>query len=179
MYVSLGTLFNAAPAFYRNCFDAFRELDAQVVLSVGRTISMDSLGPPPANIVVQPHVPQLEILQRAAAFVTHGGMNSVSESLFHGVPVVVVPQMSEQEIVGRRAEELGAAVCLASGAVTAERLRTSVDRLLTDGRFAAGARAIGETFRAAGGATGAADAVLDFTRRAVSPRPVNQVPSPT
>jgi MGT family glycosyltransferase len=179
VYVSLGTLFNADPAFYRNCFDAFHELDAQVVLSVGRTIAIDSLGPPPANIVVQPHVPQLAILQRAAAFVTHGGMNSVSESLFHGVPVVVVPQMGEQEVVGRRAEELGAGVCLAGGAVTPERLRTSVGCLLTDGRFAASARAIGETFRAAGGAAAAADAVLDVTRRAVSGRPVNHVPSTT
>ena len=43
-------------------------------------------------------------LQRAAAFVTHGGMNSVSESLRMGVPMVTVPQMGEQEIVSRRVE---------------------------------------------------------------------------
>jgi len=42
-------------------------------------------------------------------------MNSVSESLYHGVPVVVIPQMGEQEIVGRRVEELGAGLCLARG----------------------------------------------------------------
>ena len=38
-----GTLFNANPAFYRSCFDAFGGLDAQVVLSVGKTISIESL----------------------------------------------------------------------------------------------------------------------------------------
>ena len=165
LYVSLGTLFNANPAFYRSCFDAFGGLDAQVVLSVGRTIAIESLGPPPANILVHAHVPQLQILERAAAFVTHGGMNSVSESLFHGVPMVVIPQMSEQEFVARRTEELGAGVFLAKEAVTPQSLRSAVERLLTDDGFRGRARAIGESFRAAGGVMSAADAVLAFTAR--------------
>ncbi len=140
-------------------------LDAQVVLSVGRRISIESLGRPPANILVQAHVPQLQILERAAAFVTHGGMNSVSESLFHGVPVVVIPQMSEQEFVARRTEELGAGVFLAKEAVTPESLRAAVERLLADDGFRVRARAIGESFRTAGGVMSAADAVLAFTAR--------------
>ena len=165
LYVSLGTLFNADPAFYRHAFDALGGLDAQVVLSVGRRISIESLGRPPANILVQAHVPQLQILERAAAFVTHGGMNSVSESLFHGVPVVVIPQMSEQEFVARRTEELGAGVFLAKEAVTPESLRAAVERLLADDGFRVRARAIGESFRTAGGVMSAADAVLAFTAR--------------
>jgi MGT family glycosyltransferase len=107
VYVSLGTLFNVNASFYRSCFEAFRNADFQVVLSIGRTVPVDSLGVPPANILVQPHVPQLDVLARASAFVTHGGMNSVNEGLFHGVPLVVIPQMSEQEIVGGRTAELG------------------------------------------------------------------------
>jgi MGT family glycosyltransferase len=165
LYVSLGTLFNADPAFYRSCFDAFDGLDAQVVLSVGRTIAIESLGPPPANILVHAHVPQLQILERAAAFVTHGGMNSVSESLFHGVPMVVIPQMSEQEFVARRTEALGAGIFLAKEAVTPQSLRTAVERLREDDEFGRRARAIGESFRAAGGVMKAADAVCEFTGR--------------
>lgn len=165
LYVSLGTLFNANPEFYRSCFDAFGGLDAQVVLSIGKTISIESLGRPPANILVHAHVPQLQILERAAAFVTHGGMNSVSESLFHGVPMVVIPQMSEQEFVARRTEELGAGVFLAKEAVTRQSLRAAVGRVLAGDGFRGKARAIGESFRTAGGVLKAADAVLAFTPR--------------
>jgi MGT family glycosyltransferase len=164
VYVSLGTLFNTDAAFYRNCFEAFHGQDFQVILSVGANISMESLGVAPPNFIVQSHVPQLEVLRRAAVFLTHGGMNSVSESLFYGVPVVVVPQMSEQAIVGRRVEELGAGLCLAKKDATAEKLRASVQRLLAEQGFRRQAAVVGESFQAAGGAARAVSAILPFTR---------------
>ena len=164
VYVSLGTLFNAEPGFYRDCFEAFRGLDAQIVLSTGARVSIDALGQPPSNIVVRSHVPQLEILRRAAAFVTHGGMNSVSESLVNGVPLVVIPHMGEQEIVGRRVEQLGAGIFVAKESAAPDVLRSSVERLLKDDSFAARARDIGQSFRDAGGVQRAADAIRAFSR---------------
>ena len=170
VYVSLGTLFNDALPFYRTCFEAFGAVDAQIVLSVGRRIQLESLGTPPANLVLRTHVPQVELLTRTTVFVTHGGMNSVSESLFNAVPMVVIPQMGEQEIVGRRVEELGAGVFLGKDDVTAERLRSSVETVLSDARFAAQAGVLSQSLRAAGGVARAADAVQSFTRAARHPR---------
>ena len=164
VYVSLGTLFNDALPFYRACFEALKDLDAQVVLSVGSRISLDALGPPPPNMLVRTHVPQLALLERTAAFVTHGGMNSVSESLFNAVPLVVIPQMSEQEIVGRRVEELGAGVFLGKDSVTPGRLRSSVEQVLRDDGFAANAQRLSSSLRAAGGVTRAADAIQALVR---------------
>lgn len=164
IYVSLGTLFNADPTFYRNCFEAFRGQNVRVIMSIGTTITEASLGSPPANVVVQPYVPQLEVLRRASVFVSHGGMNSVSESLYHGVPLVVVPQMGEQEIVARQVEELGAGLCLAKKEVTADRLRASAQRVLDDDRFRQQAALVRQSFEAAGGAARGADAILAFTR---------------
>jgi len=164
VYVSLGTLFNDALPFYRACFEGLSGVDAQIVLSVGSRISLDGLGTPPPNILVRTHVPQLALLERTTAFVTHGGMNSVNESLFHAVPVVVIPQMSEQEIVGRRVEELGAGVFIAKESVTPERLRESVEQVLNDDGFAARAQRLSTSLRAAGGASRAADAVQALVR---------------
>lgn len=165
VYVSLGTIFNAEPAFYRNCFEAFRREDVRVIMSIGETVSEASLGPAPPNFIVQAHVPQLEVLGRASVFVTHGGMNSVSESLYNGVPVVVIPQMSEQQIVGRRVEQLGAGLCLAKGEVTGEKLRESVGRLLAEDRFRQQAAVVRQSFQSAGGVSRAADTILAFTRQ--------------
>jgi MGT family glycosyltransferase len=167
IYVSLGTLFNADPAFYRNCFEAFGRENVRVVMSIGTTIAEASLGSRPANFVVKPWVPQLDVLRHASVFVSHGGMNSVSESLYNGVPLIVVPQMGEQELVGRQVERLGAGVCLAKEEATAERLRQSVLRVLGDDRFRQQAALVRESFDAAGGAARGADAIVAFTRHPV------------
>lgn len=165
IYVSLGTLFNADPAFYRACFEAFGGLDVRVVMSTGTATTEASLGSPPANVVVRPWVPQLDVLMRASVFVSHGGMNSVSESLFHGVPLVLVPQMGEQEIVARRVEELGAGLCLSKNEVTADRLRQAVLRVTSDDRFRRQAADVRASFDTAGGPARGADAIVAFTRR--------------
>ena len=136
-------------------------------MSIDSDSSEASLGPPPPDVRVQTYVPQLDVLQRASAFVTHGGMNSVSESLYFGVPLVVIPQMGEQETVGRRVEELGAGLYLAKAAATAATLRASVERVLADGRFREQAAVVRESFLAAGGAARAADAIMAFTRQAL------------
>ena len=123
----------------------------------------------PPNFIVASHVPQLAVLQRVKAFVTHGGMNSVSESLYYGVPVVVIPQMSEQEIVGRRVEELGAGICLTNAEATAGKLRESVQRLLADEGFRRQVAPVRESFQTAGGVARAADAIRAFVASARRP----------
>ena len=163
VYISLGTLFNTDTTFYRSCFEAFQGEDLQVIMSVGTTVSPGSLGPAPRNFLVQSYVPQLEVLARTSAFVTHGGMNSVSESLSYGVPVVVIPQMGEQEIVGRRVEDLGAGLYLARAEVTAEKLRDAVRRLLAEDRFREQAALVRESFQSAGGVEFAARTIKSFT----------------
>ena len=37
------------------------------------------------NILFVPHTPQIEILKRAHLFISHAGMNSVSEALNYGL----------------------------------------------------------------------------------------------
>ena len=162
VYVSLGTLFNRDVSFYRACFAAFAEEPVQVIVSTGSQVQRDDLGVPPANVIVSTQVPQLAVLERAAAFVTHGGMNSVSESLSCGVPMVVVPQMGEQAIVGRRVEELGAGLYLAPESVTPATLRSAVRRLLAESQFQTAAAEIRRSFQEAGGAPRAADAIHQF-----------------
>ena len=165
VYVSLGTLFNAVVGFYRLCVGALRAEPVRVVMSIGSRVPAAALGDLPANVTVAPFVPQLEVLQRASAFVTHGGMNSVSESLGLSVPMVTVPQMGEQEIVSRRVEQLGAGVYLAGTDVSPERLRLGVRQLLAEARFREQATRIGATLLAAGGTATAASLVRAFTGR--------------
>ena len=160
VYISLGTTFNDAPDFYRACFQAFAGAPWQVVLSAGA--GRGDLGHPPPNFIVRDYVPQLSVLKRAGVFITHGGMNSANEGLYHGVPLVVVPQRGDQNLVAARVAELGAGVCLAPGEVTPWSLRDAVSRVFADTNFRSKARSIGKTLQDAGGYERAANEILGF-----------------
>ena len=164
LYISLGTINNQALTFYRTCFEAFGGIDLSVVLSVGRHIDLASLGDTPSNFTVHQWVPQLDVLARADAFLSHGGLNSVSEALYYGVPVAAVPMANDQPAVARQLAACGAGLQLKPEEATPQALRAAVDRLLQEGSFRTAARVVGEGFRQAGGFAAAADAVLDYLR---------------
>jgi MGT family glycosyltransferase len=172
IYISLGTINNRKVDFYRQCFEAFGDLPVQVVLSVGQQTEIAALGAIPANFTVRNFVAQLEVLKRAQVFVTHGGLNSVHEGLYFGVPMVALPQQMEQAIVVDQVQRQGAGIALGVtppyGTTTAGELCTAVERVLGDGRYAAASKRLGETLRTAGGAARAADVVLDFAARVKS-----------
>jgi MGT family glycosyltransferase len=163
IYISLGTIFNALPKFYHACLEAFGGTQCRVLIATGAKVDIGALGPVPANIALREHVPQLAVLKRAALFITHGGMNSTSEALANGVPLLVFPQHGDQHLVAARVVELGAGLRLAPPDISPEALRALAERVLEEPGFAAAARRIAASFAQAGGAEAAADAILAFT----------------
>ncbi len=164
IYVSLGTIFNDVAGFYRACFAAFEDSGRTVVMSIGQNVDQGALGTPPPNFIVRRYVPQLEVLRRSALFVTHGGMNSVNEALLYGVPMIVVPQVGDQYLVGNRVSELGAGLTVATDDATPARLRELAARILADPQFSGRCREIGTSLREAGGHTRAADEIWKWKR---------------
>ncbi len=164
IYISLGTIFNRDRGFFRMCFDALAEVECQAVVSTGWGLMPEDLGEPPPNVLVRPYVPQNEILKRSAACITNGGLNTVSDSLYHGVPVVAVPSHGEQSLQARRLAELGAGVCLNRKDATSRALREAVERVLgvARERYRQQCDRVGDSFRAGGGVRKAADCVLAF-----------------
>jgi MGT family glycosyltransferase len=155
IYISLGTIHSDNLAFYRQCFEAFADYPAQFVLSAGKTTDLRQLEPIPANFIVRNSVPQLELLQHVDLFITHGGLNSVQEGLYYGVPLVVIPQQLEQALNALLVERKGAGIVLGGhapyGHTTPSALRQAVDTVLNDLRFAQAAQAVGRSFHEAGG----------------------------
>jgi MGT family glycosyltransferase len=151
VYISLGTILTDRPAFFRNCLQALGKMDVQVVMSIGSKMDHAALGEVPSNCMLVEYVPQLEILERTSVFVTHGGMNSVSEGLYYGVPLVVVPQTAEQALVSRQVERLGAGAGLKMAKASADVLEGAVRRMLTETRYRERAVSVGGDLKAAGG----------------------------
>ena len=163
VYVSLGTLFNNNIEFFRACFEALGELDVQVVLSKGKQKAGVELPPEPENFLVFDYVPQIAVLKRAAAFITHGGIGSSSEALHLGVPQVLIPQIWDGYLMAHQMAQKGAGILLSSP-VSSESLRSAVNQVLADESFRRNSRALGEGLVEAGGAERAADEILKWTQ---------------
>ncbi len=172
IYLSLGTIYHNKTDFYQMAFATFADHPGQFVLSAGRMTDIATLGPIPDNFIVRNFVPQLELLPRVNAFITHGGMNSINEGLYYGVPLVVVPQQMEQTMNARQAARKGAAIVLGDrppyGRTSATELRRALDEVLANDSYRQNAKRIGQSFRDAGGYEKAADvvtAVLHATKQ--------------
>lgn len=157
IYISLGTVFNDNPSFFRRCIEAFGESDYQVVMSLENRLSPKTLGDIPANFIVRDYVPQIEILKRADLFITHGGVNSVHQALYYGVPLLFLPQQVEQAMVAARIAELGAGHLARKASAFTLRLKAAL--LLEDTSYRVQANALSAGMRSAGGVKKAADAI--------------------
>lgn len=119
----MGTVINDRPDFYAKCIDALKDEKVDVIISCGNALDISVLRELPENIKVYPYVDQLDVLSRADAFITHCGMNSVSESLYMATPMILYPQTSEQQAVARRAKEIGTGVMLTNDSAQESVLR--------------------------------------------------------
>ncbi|MEU3653323.1 glycosyltransferase [Streptomyces sp. NPDC032161] len=122
------------------------------------------------NILLRPHVPQLPLLAHMDAVVCHAGHNTVCEALWNGVPLVVAPIRDDQPIVAGQVTAAGAGVRLRFGRADAGRIADAVGTVLDEAAgYRDAARAIGRSFRAAGGSEAAADRLEGLLPRATSP----------
>jgi UDP:flavonoid glycosyltransferase YjiC (YdhE family) len=89
-------------------------------------------------------------------------MNSVSEALYYGVPLIVIPQAGDQTWVARRVAQLGAGKLLHRSKIQAHALRHLADEIISNSSFKRASANIGESLRQAGGYVCAADEIEQF-----------------
>jgi zeaxanthin glucosyltransferase len=133
IYASLGTLVNGRHDVYKHILEAVQPLkDVQVVLSVGKNINPENLGPIPSNTLVVRSAPQIELLKRAALCITHAGLNTTLESLAQGVPMVAIPIGYDQPGIAARIAHHGTGEFIEVDELTTDRLRVLIERVLQD-----------------------------------------------
>lgn len=171
VYASLGTLQNKLRHVYAAIAEAVIGLDVQLVIALGSKTAALEL-PPRENVIVVPYAPQLRLLDKAAAAITHAGLNTALECLSRGVPMVCLPVTNDQPGVARRVEWLGAGEVLPIRRVSVGRLRRALVRVLEEARYRQAARRCREQIEAIDGAAAAADVIeRAIARRERVPRP--------
>ena len=124
---------NGLDDVYKHILKAVEPLeDVQVVLSVGKNIRPENLGRIPSNTIVVRSAPQIELLKRAKLCITHAGLNTVLESLAHGVPMVAIPIGYDQPGTAARIAHHGTGEFIELDELTTKRLRGLIEKVLQD-----------------------------------------------
>ena len=157
IYISMGTVNNDMMPLYKTCITTLADTEYQVIISVGNLVSINEFGKMPENISVYEHVDQIAVLQAADIFLSHCGMNSVNESLYFGVPLLMLPQTAEQGGVAERVHQLGAGIKLKK--TDGASIIYAINKLLSVNSYKDNAQKISWSFRQCVGSKGAADKI--------------------
>lgn len=117
IYVSTGSFIEAPVEFYNSIINAFKDTTYRVVISHPRVheITFKEL---PSNIEFHKYVDQISLLKQAKLFISHGGYNSLCESIKYQVPLLVYPLSNDQYIDAEQVEKVGIGKSLEGIALT-------------------------------------------------------------
>jgi len=139
IYLSLGSLGSADTALMQRLIDALALMPINAVVSMGPQHESLRLA---TNMVGQEFVPQTAVLPQVDLVITHGGNNTVTESMHFGKPMIVLPLFWDQHDNAQRVDETGFGVRLPPYEFTDDELRSAIERLLADSALHARLRAI-------------------------------------
>jgi zeaxanthin glucosyltransferase len=159
IYASLGTVQNRLLGTFQTIAEACQGLDAQLVIALGGGSTPESLPVLPGSPLVVGFAPQLELLQRATLTITHAGMNTTLESLSNGIPMVAIPIANDQPGVAARIAWTGTGEVVPLKRLGVSRLRSSIDRVLTEDSYRKNALRLQKAIKQSGGVKRAADII--------------------
>ena len=129
VYLSLGSLGSADVGLMQKLIDTLGETDFFVVVSMGPQHEELRLAP---NMTGEEFLPQPAILPQVDVVITHGGNNTVTESLHFGKPMVVLPLFWDQHDNAQRMQELGLGRRLDTYGHEPAELISAIESLLED-----------------------------------------------
>jgi UDP:flavonoid glycosyltransferase YjiC (YdhE family) len=154
VYLSLGSLGSADVELMQRLIDALATSDHRVVVSMGPRADELHLAD---NMVGDEFLPQTTVLPEVDVVITHGGNNTVVESLYFGKPMVLLPLFWDQHDNAERMHETGFGVRLSTYEHDPSELLGAIDHLRADSVLAERLAACSHRLQAFGGAAVAAD----------------------
>ncbi|KAA0080560.1 glycosyl transferase [Mycolicibacterium sp. P9-64] len=156
VYLSLGSLGGADVELMQRLVDVLGTTRHRFIVSKGPQADRINLAD---NMVGAQMLPQTKVIPQVDLVISHGGNNTVTESLHFGKPLIVLPLFWDQYENAQRIDELGFGVRLDTYAFPDAELTDAVDRLLADTELRARLADIGSAIRARDGLRVGADVI--------------------
>lgn len=136
VFCSLGTQSHRIPGALRFFSEvlaaAASTRDWQLVLALGPRWTPGDFPAIPDNAVVVPFAPQVELLARASAVITHAGLGTIKESIWFGAPMLAFPLYYDQPGNGARIAHHGLGLTGDFDSVTAPELVAMIEAVRAD-----------------------------------------------
>jgi MGT family glycosyltransferase len=156
VYLSLGSLGSGDVELMRRLIDTLAGSRHRVIVSKGPQHDQLTLAD---NMTGAEFLPQTSILPQVDLVITHGGNNTVTEALYFGKPMVVLPLFWDQYDNAQRIDETGLGVRLDTYRHEPQQLLGAIDQLLADAALAQRLRDLSASLQAAPGTVRAADLI--------------------
>lgn len=170
IYASFGTLVNIVEGdkgkeLFEKIIEAFLNEDVFVFMSIGNGMPMDDLPNIPENFFISSFLPQTEILPYSDLFISHGGMNSVNESIYYGVPMLAVPSGQDQIITAEQIEYRKIGKKLLREFFTPVNIKKAYNEILIDDEIKSNVKKMQEKIRSSDSASQTADIIENFIKQ--------------
>ena len=129
VYVSFGSFLSVRSDVLARVTRAIADLGLRAAVALGSADRAD-LGELPRDWLVREFLPQVTLLGSAAAAVTHGGNNSVTEAMTFGVPLLVLPFSTDQFAGAAAIDAAGFGVALAPNEASVAQLRDALAEVI-------------------------------------------------
>ncbi|MGB3483813.1 MAG: nucleotide disphospho-sugar-binding domain-containing protein [Mycobacterium sp.] len=156
IYLSLGSLGGADVELMQRLVDVLGTTDHRYIVSMGPQAERITLA---ANMAGAQMLPQTKVIPQVDLVISHGGNNTVTETLHFGKPLIVLPLFWDQYENAQRMDELGFGIRLDTYAFTDDELTGAVDSLLANSELRTKLAEIGAAVRARNGLRTGADVI--------------------
>ena len=156
VYLSLGSLGGADVELMQRLVDVLGTTRHRYVVSMGPQAERITLAD---NMVGAQMLPQTKVIPQVDLVISHGGNNTVTETLHFGKPLIVLPLFWDQYENAQRIDELGFGVRLDTYAFEDSELTEAVDGLLADTALRARLADLGAAIRGRDGLRVGADVI--------------------
>jgi MGT family glycosyltransferase len=164
IYLSLGSLGGADVELMQRLVDVLGATRHRFIVSKGPQADRIKLAD---NMVGEQMVPQTKVIPQVDLVISHGGNNTVTETLHFGKPLIVLPLFWDQYENAQRIDELGFGVRLNTYGFADAELTEAVENILADTELRNRLDEIGQKIRARDGLRVGADVIEQVGRQSL------------
>lgn len=123
IYISFGTILRLKELLEK-CIEGVKDLSCPVYVSAGEyEEELHNQYKNYPNIKIGKFLKQLELIKKCSLCICHGGQNTVMESLYYEVPLLIIPQVNDEFINAEFVKERGYGEKILSKEVTSDLIK--------------------------------------------------------